>query len=92
MITPKFTLIFLALFGAIFIGTIVHESVHLVQANEVYSMCYDLGQKSFMHVEGDYENKNISNLEMPAYIVQALITVTLIICLIIDFKLKQKTL
>ena len=89
MITPKFTLIFLALFGAIFIGTIIHESVHLVQANEVYSMCYDLGQKSFMHVEGDFGNKQSAALEIPAYIISILATLVLFACIIIDIRFKE---
>ena len=90
MILPKFTILFLALFGAIFLGTIIHESVHIVQAEKVYSMCYDVGKNSFMHVEGDFGNKNTLNLEMPAYIISILTTITLIICLIIDFKVKDK--
>jgi len=90
MILPRFTIIFLALFGAIFLGTIIHESVHLVQAEEVYSMCYDVGQKSFAHVEGNFENKQTASLEIPAYIISILTTLVLIICLIIDFRVKVK--
>lgn len=86
---PKFTIIFLALFGAIFLGTIIHESVHLVQANEIYSMCYDLGQKSFMHVEGDFGNKQSLSLEIPAYIISILTVLVLMICIFIDFKFKK---
>ena len=85
----KFTFIFLALFGAIFLGTIIHESIHLVQADEVYSMCYDVGQKSFMHVEGDFGNKQSAALETPAYIISILATLVLMICIIFDFKFKE---
>jgi len=88
MILPRFTIIFLALFGAIFLGTIIHESVHLVQAEEVYSMCYDLGQQSFMHVEGDFGNKQTAALEIPAYIISILVTLALMSCIIIDFKVR----
>ena len=86
---PKFTILFLALFGAIFLGTIIHEGVHLVQAEEVYSMCYDIGQKSFMHVEGELGNKQTAALEIPAYIISILTVLVLIICIIIDFKFKD---
>ena len=90
MILPKFTILLLALLGVIFLGTIIHESVHLAQAKEVYSICYDVKQQSFAHVEGDFENKQSASLEIPAYIIQGLIIVTLITCLIIDFKIKVK--
>lgn len=89
MILPKFTILFLALFGAIFLGTIIHESVHLVQAQEVYSMCYDVGQQSFMHVDGDFGNKQTASLEIPAYIISILATLVLILCIVIDFRIKE---
>jgi len=93
MILPKFTILFLALFGVIFLGTIIHESVHIVQAEKVYSMCYDVGKNSFMHVEGNFANKQSASLELPAYIISILTTLVLMFCIIIDFKLlKQKTL
>jgi hypothetical protein len=95
MILPKFTILFLSLFGIIFLGAIMHEGIHLVQAKEVYSICYDVNQKSFMHINGNFENKQYSSLELPAYIIQGLIILTLVMCLIVDFQLnrvKQKTL
>lgn len=88
MVLPKVTIIFLSLFGAIFLGTIIHESVHIVQAEKVYSICYDVGKNSFMHVEGNINDKNNLSLELPAYIISILITILLILCIVIDFKLK----
>ena len=88
MILPKFTILFLALFGVIFLGTIIHESVHLAQAQEVYSICYDVNQQSFAHVEGDFENKQSAALEIPAYIISILVTLVLMICVFVDLKFK----
>mgnify|MGYP001576216764 CR=1 FL=1 len=85
---PKFTLMFLALFGALLLGMIFHESIHLVQAKEPYSLCYDVAQNSTFHVTGDFENKNTLSLELPAYIISILATIVLFICIIIDFKFK----
>ena len=89
MIIPKVTILFLALFGAIFLGTIIHESMHLAQAQEVYSICYDVNQQSFAHVEGDFGNKQTAALEMPAYIISILTTLVLMTCIIIDFRIKE---
>ena len=89
MILPKFTILFLALFGAIFLGTIIHESVHLAQAKEVYSICYDVDQKSFAHVDGDFENKQYASLEIPAYIISILVTLVLFACILVDLKFKE---
>ncbi|MEK6862849.1 MAG: hypothetical protein AABW57_01655 [Nanoarchaeota archaeon] len=88
---PKFTILFLALFGAIFLGTIIHESVHLAQAKEVYSICYDVNQKSFAHIDGDFENKQYASLEIPAYVISILTVLVLMVCIFIDFRLRQKS-
>ena len=82
----KFTILFLALFGVIFLSTMIHESVNVAQAEELYSICYDVNQKSFAHVEGDFGNKAPTSLEIPAYIISILIALVLIICIVIDFK------
>ena len=90
MILPKFTIMFLSLFGIIFLGTVIHESVHLAQAKEVYSICYDVAQKSFAHVDGDFGNRASSSLELPAYIISIFAILILIICIVFDFWLREK--
>ena len=86
----KFTLMFLALFGALLLGMIFHESIHLVQAKEPYSICYDIAQKSTFHVTGDYKNEDTLNLELPAYVISIFATLFLFICIILDFKKEVK--
>jgi len=81
---------FLALFGAIFVGMLIHESVHLVQAKEPYSICYDIAQESTFHVKGDFENENTLNLEVYAYAISILVTLMLFLFIILDIKFEIK--
>jgi hypothetical protein len=83
----KYTIFFLALLGIVLIGTIFHETIHLIQSKESYSICYDVGKKSFMHIEGDFkDNTNMNKLEIPAYIISTLLVIVMVVSLIIDFR------
>jgi len=81
---------FLSLFGALLVGMLIHESIHLVQAKEPYSICYDVAQNSTFHVTGDFENKKEASLELSAYTISILAIVILFVCIIIDFKERIK--
>ena len=87
----KFTILFLSLFGAIMLGIIFHETIHLMQAKPPYSICYDINQKSFAHVDGDFESKRNVTLEVPAYILSIMVTITLFMAVYIDFKENKNT-
>jgi len=47
--------------GIVFSSLIVHESVHMFQADKVESVCWDFGSKSIAHVNFDvYDEKKLS--------------------------------
>ena len=82
----KLTLYFFALLGVLFFGILIHEGVHILQSKEVYSICYDVNQESFAHVDGVYEEGSSFKIEFWAYLINILITMTLFYCIVIDFK------
>jgi len=92
---------FLGLFlilGIIFSSLIVHESVHMFQADKVESVCWDFGSKSISHVNFNvYDEERltgymevddtfgIANFEKFAYIIQY--SFLIVISLVLGFVL-----
>ena len=68
-------------------SVLIHEAVHIFQAKEVYSICYNVGDtKHIGYVHGDFNGKSSLELELPAYIVTVIVFITLILMLTSDFK------
>lgn len=85
----KFTFLFLTLLGMVFISILIHEGVHIIQSKEPYSVCWDVRQKSVMHVQGIFPETKLS-LEVPALIVQGLVLIMIFVCIYIDFKERNR--
>lgn len=84
----SFTILFFSLLGIILFGGLIHEGIHILQAKEPYSICWDINQKAFMHVLAIFP-KNY-NIEILAYSVQLLMIITLGYCIVKDFKIYNK--
>ena len=48
----------LCILGTIFLAFLVHEGIHIAQAKTPYSICYDINQKSLMHITVNVSNYN----------------------------------
>ena len=81
----KFTFLFLSLLGAVFLSVLTHEFVHVIQAKEPYSICYDIRQESIMSVSGIFPKTKLS-IEIPAFIVQGIVLIMMFIAVYIDWR------
>jgi len=68
-------LVFFALIGLIFLTTTIHEWVHVIQAKEPTSICYDFGSRAFAHIT--HQGPSLKHGEAAAYSIQALVTIPL---------------
>lgn len=73
--------------GIIFSALWVHEGVHLLQAKEAYSICYDIGQNSIARVSGDFSDSDLVHNEIEAYSVE--ITYMIMMSILIGVLLRR---
>ena len=58
-----FPIMILCVFGTAFISLLVHESIHIAQSKNPYSVCYDIGKNSFMRVTHNVSGLNDEELD-----------------------------
>ena len=86
-------ILFLSIFavmGVVFTSSLIHEFVHIFQADKVYSICYDFNNNnSRMHVTGIFTDE-AEKSESSAYFVQHLyffILITIIFMFVLYFRI-----
>ncbi len=48
--------IFLSVFGILFLGLLAHEAIHILQSKSPQSICYDMQQDTFMSIHHNPED------------------------------------